>query len=50
MKDDTTAIYDVTYKIIVIGDRVGKSSLIQRYTKNTFSDFGFDTVGTYKNN
>lgn len=38
--------FDFTFKIIVVGDfNVGKTSLIQKYINNTFSDKYKATIG-----
>ena len=46
MDEGDTAYYDLKFKIIVVGEtRVGKTSLIKRYTKNQFGGVYLTTVG-----
>ena len=35
----------IEYRIVLVGDRVGKSSIIQRYTDNLFSQDKLTTIG-----
>ncbi len=46
MADNKTGYYDVKYKIMVLGEsKVGKTSLIKRYTKDQFGGVYLTTVG-----
>ena len=42
-----TGLYDYLYKIVLVGDtNVGKSSLVNRYAKDTFNEEGVATMST----
>ena len=44
--DKNKAYFDIKYKIMVVGEtKVGKTSLIKRYTKNEFGGVYLSTVG-----
>jgi Ras-related protein Rab-1A len=46
MEEEDSGYYDLKFKIIVIGEsRVGKTSLIKRYTKDQFGGVYLTTVG-----
>ena len=46
MADNKTGYFDVKYKIMVLGEsKVGKTSLIKRYTKDQFGGVYLTTVG-----
>ena len=46
MADNKTGYFDVKYKIMVLGEsKVGKTSLIKRFTKNVFGGVYLTTVG-----
>ena len=46
MSNDNLGYFDVKYKIMVLGEsKVGKTSLIRRYTKNVFGGVYLTTVG-----
>ena len=46
MAENKTGYFDVKYKIMVLGEsRVGKTSLIKRYTKDQFGGVYLTTVG-----
>ena len=43
--------YDVTFKILVLGDSgVGKTCLIRRFTDNDFTDNFLSTIGMFSKN
>ena len=46
MEEEDSGYYDLKFKIIVVGEsRVGKTSLIKRYTKDQFGGVYLTTVG-----
>lgn len=45
-KDSATGDYDLLFKIVLAGDAdVGKTSLLARYVKGTFSESYQSTIG-----
>ena len=42
MNDDSDV--EIIYKILVVGEKAGKSSIIERYLNNNFSDDKFNTT------
>src|SRR5690348_11535747 len=45
MNDENVTGIDEVYKVAVIGDGVGKTSIIQRFTSDTFSQNTMTTIG-----
>ena len=46
MSENKTGYFDLKYKIMVLGEsKVGKTSLIKRYTKDQFGGVYLTTVG-----
>jgi GTPase SAR1 family protein len=49
MNKEKAQMYEDTISLIIVGDQaVGKTSLMKRFTDNTFTDDILGTVGNYR--